>query len=489
MNKTIVYLLYFTLYTIILLFFGKGGFKQTKNARDFFVAGNSLGLLASIFTFSATWFSAASMQGVSGSLYAYGYNTVLYAIVPWFLGAAFLVVLASRLKQHDILTVPEYFYKRYDSKWLQAMAGIMIVITYILYMIIQVRGFGIVISELLDINYIFAIVLVYLFVIYTSFGGLFSVTKTDGLNIVLTAIGTLLATVIILRNIGGINLMHEGAALIDTKPFPRFLHNTEQGALLDPFAKGELPPLLTFTSFFGWGLGLAANPQYAIRIASAKNTKTAIKMICYSVFFLACIYVGMMVIGIGGRVLQPTIQSIDSVDEVFPYLINNVIYSPFSGFILISITAAAISTANSQLLIAASGFTYDLYKNLVNPNIQEDRFLNLNRVFIFAAGTVSLLLAINPPESLLIYGGYIWGFFSSTFLLPLYGGLFWRKATKEGAVAAFIMGLFTMSVFMVRTFLVVGEANTLVHPALPGVIASALTFYFVSKYFYEKGRR
>ncbi len=488
MNKTVVYLLYFTFYTILLLFFGKSGFKQTKNARDFFVAGNSLGLTASVLTFSATWFSAASMQGVSGSLYAYGYNTVLYAVVPWFLGAAFLVVLASRLKEHDILTVPEYFYIRYNSKWLQAMSGIMIVITYILYMIIQVRGFGIVISELLDINYIFAIVLVYLFIIYTTFGGLFSITKTDGLNFVLILIGTLLATVIVLRDIGGITLMNERAALVDTRPFPKFPNVTVKGSLLDPFAKGVWPPLLTFTSFFGWGLGLAANPQYAIRIISAKNTKTAVKMICYSVFFLAFIYLGMMVIGIGGRVLEPTIQSINSVDEVFPYMINNIIYSPFSGLILISITAAAISTANSQLLIAASGFTYDLYKNLFNPNIQKDKFLNLNRIFIFAAGTISLLLAINPPDSLLIYGGYIWGFFSSTFLLPLYGGLFWKKATKEGATASFIIGLLTISYFMIRNYLIIGEKNAIAHPALYGVIASTLTFYFVSKHFYTKRR-
>ena len=488
MNKTVVYLLYFTFYTILLLFFGKSGFKQTKNARDFFVAGNSLGLTASVLTFSATWFSAASMQGVSGSLYAYGYNTVLYAVVPWFLGAAFLVVLASRLKEHDILTVPEYFYIRYNSKWLQAMSGIMIVITYILYMIIQVRGFGIVISELLDINYIFAIVLVYLFIIYTTFGGLFSITKTDGLNFVLILIGTLLATVIVLRDIGGITLMNERAALVDTRPFPKFPSLTVKGSLLDPFAKGVWPPLLTFTSFFGWGLGLAANPQYAIRIISAKNTKTAVKMICYSVFFLAFIYLGMIVIGIGGRVLEPTIQSINSVDEVFPYMINNIIYSPFSGLILISITAAAISTANSQLLIAASGFTYDLYKNLFNPNIQKDKFLNLNRIFIFAAGTISLLLAINPPDSLLIYGGYIWGFFSSTFLLPLYGGLFWKKATKEGATASFIIGLLTTSYFMIRNYLIIGEKNAIAHPALYGVIASTLTFYFVSKHFYTKRR-
>jgi SSS family solute:Na+ symporter len=466
----------------VLLFFGKSGFKKTNNSRDFFVAGNSLGLFASVFTFSATWFSAVSMQGVTGSMYTIGYNTVLCSIVPWFLGATMLVLLASRLKKYDILTVPEFFYLRYNSKGLQAITGVFIVITYTFYIIIQIRGFGIVISELLDINYIVAISLVYLFVIYTTFGGLFSVAKTDGLNVVLTAIGIILAAVIMLSNIGGINIMHEKAAQINTIPFPYFHNITEKGGLLDPFAKGQMPPLITLTSFFGWGLGLAANPQYAIRISSAKDTKTAIKMVSYSVILLAFMYIGLMIVGIGGRVLEPTIQTIRYEDEVFPYIINNVIYSPFSSVILISITAAAISTANSQLLVAASGFTYDLYKNLINPTIQEEKFLNLNRIIIFIIGTVSLVLAIYPPSSLLIYGGYIWGFFSATFLIPLYGGVFWKKATKEGAISSFIVGLITMVVFMTRNL------YSTIHPAFPSVVASSLTFYIVSNYYYKKVR-
>jgi SSS family solute:Na+ symporter len=287
----------------------------------------------------------------------------------------------------------------------------------------------------------------------------------------------------VLKNVGGINIMHEKAALIGTRPFPDFPYITKQGGLLDPFAKGQMPPLVLFTSFFGWGLGLSANPQYAIRIVSAKDTKTAVKMICYSVFTLSILYIGLMIIGIGGRALVPSIHSINSVDEVFPYMINNVIYSPLSGLILIGIVAAAISTANSQLLLASSGFTYDIYKNLVNPFMKEEKFLNLNRVFIFIVGTVSLILAINPPESLLIYGGYLWGFFSSSFLIPLYGGLFWKKATKEGAIASFIVGLMTMFIFIIKNI------NPMIHPALPGVLSSTVTFYFVSIYFYNKVRR
>lgn len=488
MNKAIVYLIYFTIYTFILLWFGKSEFKKTNNIRDFYVAENNLGLTASIFTFTATWFSAASMQGLSGSMYAYGYVTILYAVVPWFLGAAFLVLLAWKLKDYDILTIPEYFKIRYESKGLQALGGAIIVVSYILYIIIQIRGFGIVMSELLDINYTLAIFLVYLFIVYTTFGGLYSVTKTDGLNFILIILGTLLAAGIILKNIGGISSMHEKAAIISTRPFPNFPYPTPKGGLLDPFSKGAYSPLLIFTTFFGWGLGLAANPQYATRITSAKSKKTATKMVCYSVLILAIIYIGMIIIGIGSRVLQPSIAGIDSVDEVFPFVINNIIYSPLSGFILISIAAAAISTANSQLLILASGFCYDIYINLIDSKIDEDRFLNLNRLFIVCAGSISLLLSIKPPISLLVYGGYVWGGFAASFLLPLYGGLFWKKATKQGALASMIGGIITIVILVIRFEFINLTNNYVIHPAFPGVMVSAILFFTVSKATYIKNR-
>lgn len=479
MNKSIIYLLYFAIYTILLLFFGKSGFKVTNNARDFFVAGNSLGLAASIFTFCATWFSAASMQGVTGTMYAYGISTVLYSIIPWFLGAVLLMAMSSRLREYDVITLPEFFYFRYGSRVLQALGGAAVAVIYTLYVVIQIRGFGIVMSELLDINYMFAIVLIYLFIIYTTFGGLFSVAKSHRLNFSLVVLGVLLASYAVVKSAGGFSSIYEKSMEISTRPFPGFPYTTEKGGMFHLFAKGQMPPLMVFTSFFGWGLGLSATPQYAIRIAAARDKETSLKMIGYSVVILLFLYTGLAVVGIGGRTLVSSIESIHSVDEVFPYLINNVLYSPLSGIIFIGIIAASISSADSQLLIASSGFTYDIYRNLVNKDMDDDRFLNLSRGFIFSAGTAALILAIKPPESLLIYGGYMWGFFSSTFMVPLYGGLFWKKATKEGAIASFAAGLAVFSAMMLK-------GGSMIHPAFPGAIASGVTFYIVSCY---SGRR
>lgn len=476
MNKSVEYLLYFTLYTFLLLWFGKSGIKKTRNLRDFFLAGNSLGLWASVFTFTATWFSAASMQGLTGSIFAYGLSSVWYSVIPWYLGTIFLYFLVPRLRQHNIMTLPEYFRVRYKSVALQRLGGIVIVFAFTLYMTIQIRGFGVVMSELLDIHYTLATLLVFMFIIYTTFGGLFSVARTDGLNFILIFFGVVFSAGLVLNATGGLGQIFEQVALIGTTPFVT-AGQTVPGTMLDSFSTDAYPPLMILTGFVGWGLGFAANPQYAIRILAAKDQKTAYKMITYSLIFLTVLYLYLIVIGLGSRVLQPTIQSINSVDEVFPYMINYALFSRLSGIVLIGMAAAAVSTANSQFLILASGFTYDLFGYTVDTKLNDEKMITKNRIFVLAAGTVSLIMSINPPTSLLNFGGYVYGLFAVAFLFPFYGGLFWKKANRKGALFSAYGGVLTMTIAAVLDRGLYGTPGHLIHPAFPGVIVAAILFF------------
>ncbi len=484
MTKSLVYMGYFALYTFVILWLGKYGLNKTRTIRDFYIADGSLGLFSSIATFGGTWFSAASMLGLTGSIYAFGYSAILYSVVGWFFGAFLIVLLATKFKEYSIVTVPEFFRIRYESRFLQAAGGFIIVIGYVFYIVIQIKGFGIIMTRLLDIPYSLAIFLVYLFILYTTFGGLYSVARTDTFNFLLIILGCFLAGFIIWSKLDGLQQMHLKAALINTEVIKNTGYFTTKGSLLDPFAKGLQPPILLISSFFGWGLGLAANPQYAIRICSAKNKNTAMNMVGITILILVFVYFSNLIIGLGSRILVPTVEGVNSIDEIFPYIIYNIFPANFGGIVLISIIAAAISSANSQLLLMASGFCNDIYKNLFNPSIEEEKFLTLNRLFVGLGGTISLVLALNPPASLLIFGAKIWGVFAATFLIPLYGGVFWQGATKQGAYAAFIGGLaislpFYISKVGYRAITPI-TSDFLVNPALPGVMISLALFILVS---------
>ncbi|MBF4692168.1 sodium:solute symporter family protein [Fusibacter ferrireducens] len=466
MNNILVYMLSLTLYTLFLLFWGKNGFKKTNTIRDFCVADNSLDIFTSIFTFTATWFSAVSMQSVTGYVYTYGYITILYSVIGWFLGASILIFAANRIRQYDIMTIPEFFKVRYDSNILQIFGGVIIIACYIFYMIIQIVGFGFIVSELLDIHYNVAIFSIYLFIVYTSFGGLFSVSKTDILNFTIVLLGLLVAATMIIKDIGSIQTMHLMAFEIS------------DGSLLNLSSNPLFPPMTVFTLGLAWGLGTAANPQYLTRILSARNKKTAFHMISYSVIVMGVLYLFLMILGIGSRVIALGSDVIIPTNQVLPYIIKYIIDSPAGGLIFISVIASAISTANSQLILIASSFTHDIYSKFKRPHLSNDHFIYVARIIIFISATMSLILSINPPESLLLFGSYIWGIFAVTFLMPLYGGLYWQKATSQGALWSILFGLLTMAIWYPLS----QKSNFLysVHPVFPGFIMAMVSFFVVS---------
>lgn len=480
MPKSYIFLLFFFLYSLALLYYGKSGYREIETIDDFFSGGGQMGLGPCIATFVATWFSAASMQGLSGAIYTYGFTFVFYSVLPWFLGAFFLYLLIPGLRASATMTIPEYLGKRYDSKTLQLVSGVVVVVNFILYIVIQVRGFGLVIAEFLEISYPLAIVIVYLFVLYTTFGGMFSIAKSDGFNSFIIFSGVMMAVCFVLFRIGGIGQVFTHVGQIEGQAISGLDYYTKKGSLLKPLAGGHMSMLGLVSAFFGWGLGLAANPQYTVRIVAAKNNRTAQKMIAGSIGFLSIIYIGLIVIGLGARVIHPSLAHVDTVDALLAYIFNIHFPAYLSGVILIAIMAAAISTANSQLLVVSSSFVYDIYQLLSKKNHDDDQLLGLSRLIVFLSGSISLFLALSPPPSLIIYGGYVWGVFSTVFFLPLYGGVFWKKATKNAAVYSMMGGILTLFIFMGTRWHSVSSFG--MNPALPSVIVAAGVFFGVSIY-------
>lgn len=478
MPKSYIFLVFFFIYSIALLYYGKSGYREIETIDDYFSSGGQMGLCGCIATFVATWFSAASMQGLSGAIYTYGFTFIFYSIVPWFLGALCLMILIPGLRASGTMTIPEYLRKRYDSKALQLIGGVIVIVNFILYIVIQIRGFGLVIAEFLEITYPVAIIIVYIFVLYTTFGGMFSIAKSDGFNTLIIAIGVIVAMCFVINKADGIAQIFKQAQLVEGYAITGMKYYTSKGSLLKPLAGGEMSVISLVSAFFGWGLGLAANPQYTVRIIAAKDDETAKKMIAISVILLTIIYGAIVIIGIGSRIISNEVAQVETVDALLAYIFNTNFPSFLSGIILMAIMAAAISTANSQLLVVSSSFVYDIYKLLGGADSNDEDLLRMSRVVVFLSGSISLFLALSPPTSLIIYGGYVWGVFSSVFFLPLYGGVFWKKATRNGALLSMIAGLSSMLVLIFSKW----HSNSTfgINPALISVLIAALVFYSVS---------
>lgn len=468
MSKTVLYLGYFCVYSLILLVIGKSSLRVGTTPRDYFICERQVGLVQCVCTFTGTWVSAITILSLTGSVYEDGLAVLLYSVVPWFAGAFLLALVTRRLHRCGAITVPELFRLRFSSRGLQVVYGVVTMLVYTLYLVSQYKGFGMVASEVFDIPYSAAVAMVYLFVIYTTFGGYRSVVRTDVFNLGLLFVSIAVLCVLLVSRCGGLGALYESAGQISGLAHAGMAAPTQPGGLLRLFG-GRYTPLVSLSMFWGWGLGLSANPQYIVRLISAKDERTAQRTIVWSLVVLAAIYFALVHIGLSMRVLVPTIDTAQTTDGIFITLLNNQLYGPWSGLLLFAVIGACVSTANSQLLMIASAFSYDIVRAASGHELSDKKVVDLGRIGVLLGGTVAMFFTLDPPDFTLSYGGDLWGVFSVLLFPALYGTLLSRRVTRRGVWAGFLTG----AVCIVVLYPLHYRGVLSVHPAVFGVLLSS----------------
>lgn len=475
MSKTVMYLGYFCIYSIILMIIGKGSLRPGATPRDYFICERNVGTAKCVCTFTGTWVSAITILSLTGSVYEDGLAVLLYSVVPWFFGAFLLALVAKRLWRTDAITVPEMFGKRYDSRAIQVVYGAITMLVYIFYLVAQYKGFGMVASEVFNIPYPVAVGMVYLFIIYTTFGGYRSVIHTDVFNLALLFVSLVTLCITLVSKSGGLSEVYAQAKAIPSLAAAGAAGTAHDQTLMSLFG-GRYTPMSSFSMFWGWGLGLSANPQYIVRVLSAKDERTAKRTVTLSIAVLIIIYMALLHIGLSMRVLVPTLSQTRETDSIFVHIINNELYGPWSGLFLFSVIGACVSTANSQLLMIASAFSYDIVRPISHRELSDKQVVNLGRLGVIVGGTLAMLFTLDPPDFTLSYGGDLWGIFSILLFPPLYGEMITHRVSKHGVWAGLIFGAVSIAVFYPMYY---GDILA-VHPAMIGVPLSTLAVFLAS---------
>lgn len=470
-----MYLCYFCLYSAVLLVIGKSSLRGGNTPSDYFACERNVGLPLCVCTFTGTWVSAITILSLTGSVYEDGLAVLFYSVVPWFLGAFLLALVARRLYRHDVVTVPELFRIRYQSRALQAVYGVILFVVYVFYLVAQYKGFGMVAAAVFDIPYPVGVGMVYLFIMYTTFGGYRSVVRTDMFNLILLMVSLAVLFFVVVSKVGGLEPLYQQAAQLKGKDRATVQTDSGQRSILSFFG-GRYAPLASLSMFWGWGLGLAANPQYVVRLLSARNSRTARNTVLCSLVLLALVYFALVNIGLGMRVLVPELPAAETTDGIIIRLINHELYGPWSGFFLFSVLGACISTANSQLLLIASSFSYDVVGNLCPGLLSPRRIVSLSRLAVLGGGTLAMLLTLTPPDFTLSYGGDLWGVISILLFPPLYGTVLTKKVTRTGVWACILVGAACIAILYPAYY----RGEMAAHPAMFAVSVSAAAMFAVS---------
>jgi SSS family solute:Na+ symporter/sodium/pantothenate symporter len=298
-------------------------------------------------------------------------------------------------------------------------------------------------------DYVVGILIFALTVIaYTTYGGFWAVTWTDVLQGIVMVLGAVLLMALALWKVGGL------------------AHATEQIRHLDhgnlvtgPGPDNYLMPGLAVSFFFLWTIGSMGQPVGMVRLMACRDTPTLRTSLFMIGFYYALIYMPLVVAFVCARALYPT-EFVHDSDRIMPVLALTVTqdWPVLGGLILAAPYAAAMSAVAGFLLLMSSSLVRDIYQRNINPNVSPRlvRWVSYGTTAVVGVGVT--LAALWPPDYLQYLIIFTGAGMACTFLAPTVLGLYWRRATRAGALAGLVSGFLTVCLLWLLGWLGVGKA-------------------------------
>jgi len=433
---------FIVLYLLASIAIGLYAATRVHNTADYAVAGRSLPLAIVIATTFATWFGSETVLGVSARFVAGNLGEVVED--PF--GASMCLILvglffAYKLYQRNLITLGDYYRQRY-GRTIEVLCSIMIIFSYLGWVAAQVTALGLVFNLLTQgaISVPMGMVIgTAIVLVYTLFGGMWSVALTDFIQMIVIAIGLALIAWFAADLAGGAGRVIEYAA-------------TEGKFQFFP-TDGEAK---TWIFFFAAAITmmLGSIPQQDVfqRVMSSKDAKTAVRGpviggTLYFLFALVPMFIVTAAVLIMGDAATALLQ--DDPQKVLPTLIMEKMPLALQIAFFGALLSAIMSTASATLLAPSTTFVENIVRNIV-PGMSDAATLKAMRISVLGFTALVLIYAISME------GTSIYDLVSGAYQVPLVGafvplvfGLYWSRATSQGALLSVVAGLCTWLFFVV----------------------------------------
>jgi SSS family transporter len=461
--NTILLIVLVTYFSIVLIE-GYISYKKSSGEADYLVGGRSMGAWITGASLAATQMSAGTFVGTIGLHYLTGASFIWGWTGIWLAYVVGGIWVAPKLRrysaEHGGLTFPDYIGDRFNSNTARAVAAVVIVIAYIVFMSAQYQAGGVILQTLFGLPFVYgALLLLVVTVLYTVVGGMVAVMRTDFLQQIVMAIGVVVGLPVLIIYAGGPGNI--GAVLAEVGPNYLSWHFGFQD-------------LLGFALAFG--LTFVAAPYVITRYYAVPDDRTAQQAVAVAIFFNVLTAASVAIIGLTMKVLYPQLIVADAASTVYAAQV----LPPLMGALVIAaILAAIMSTVDSVLLVTGSAVSHDIYYRLINPRATESQRLLVNRVAIAVTGVIPILLTLQQIAIVQFIVNAYASLMASGIAIAVIVGLNWKRASTAGAIASMVIGF---GVALVLYLLgqprlpLVGSNN----PVIPGVLASAISMYVAS---------
>ena len=457
-------ILVFIVYLVFMVGIGVYFFLRSKEGgeKGYFLGGREMGPWVSALSAGASDMSAWVLMGLPASIYAAGLGQAWIAIglaigytISW-------LVEAPRLRKYSIaandsITIPQYLTNRFlsSSKALQVICAVIFLVAYTIYAASSIKACGTLFNTVIGIDATVAMYIAAIIIIcYTFLGGFSAVCWTDFFQ------GLLMLGALLIAPIFALAIINADGGAVTMGQLPDNYWNL--------FANWK-----DILSGLGWGLGYFGMPHIIIRFMSLRSDKDLKKSAKIGIIWTVLILAFSVAAGIVGHLLlgeiaDSSVVFITMVRKIFPALV--------SGLLLSAILAAAMSTADSQLLASASAFASDVYKPIIRKDkATETEMLWAGRYVVLAISVIAVMIAANPNSGTIM--GLVenaWGVFGAAFGPVILLTLFWRRFNFAGAVAGILAGAIVDILWLAVL------SSTGIYEIIPGFLAGLIVAVVVT---------
>ena len=460
-----------------------------SSSSDFYLGNRKLGPLVTAMSAEASDMSSWLLMGLPGLAYLCGIAEAGWTAIGLAVGTYFnWLIVSKRLHRYSVatgaITVPGFFSRRFrdDSHVLSCIAAVVILVFFIPYTASGFKAIGTLFSSLFGVDYYVSMIVGAIVVIgYTVLGGFLAVSTTDLIQSIVMTIALIIIVTFGIQQAGGLDIVMENA-----RALPGYL-NLNQGYNA---AEGTAATydFLSIVSTMAWGLGYFGMPHILLRFMAIRDEKELklsrrIGSIWVVISMAVAIFIGIVGYSVSKAGGIPTFGSTAESETVIIQLSNllsqnGVFWAIIAGTVLAGILASTMSTADSQLLTAASSMSQDLLQDFFKIKMSEKTNMLIARLTVVAIAVIAVFLAWDPNSSVFYIVSFAWAGFGGAFGALTLFALFWKRTNKQGALAGMVVGGVVVFVwkFLIRPL---GGAWN-IYELLPAFIASAIAIYVVS---------
>ena len=437
------------LYMLLCIIIGIWALRKTKTAKDFFVAGRSLGVMVTAFAVFSTTMSGFGFVGGPGLVYKMGMSSIwmTVCVIMGFNLSFFLLAKRVRLLAElgDAISLPDIVMLRYQNELTRRLISLAIILGVIGYLATQILAMSVVLQDILvETNYFPNMTLIQamavsssILIFYSVTGGIIASVYTDLIQ------GSIMVVAAVFIFITVLNTFEGGMTEINQ------IIQADDPEAIGPW--GTIGIVGCISWFFAFGLGACGQPHLITKFMMYKHVKDAKKILPISL--LGYLFAALLWISIGlvmrALVLSGRHPELAVADEAASQFLQNYVNPVLAGTVFAGLFAAIMSTADAFLNIGTAAIIHDIpksFKIVIRNELFWARFVTV--VLTIVAGVFALYLG----DLIAILGAFGWGTFAAAIVPVLAVGLNWKRATAAAANAAIISSLlinFTVKLFKI----------------------------------------